>query len=53
MEKAKIAAAGYDVYMLHQAWLSHWNTQGKPELGSPDAAFIGFCKKRAEMNPIY
>lgn len=53
MEKARQAAAGYDVYMLHQEWLNHWTTQGKPELKSPDGAFIGFCKKRAEVNPLY
>lgn len=52
MENAKRAAPGYDIYGLKQEWVSHWYNSGKPELKSPDAAFIGFCKKRHETNPI-
>lgn len=50
-EKAKRAAPGYDIYYLEQEWQSFWVESGKPELKSPDAAFIGFCKHRYERKP--
>ena len=53
MENARRAAPGYDIYGLKQEWISHWIASGKPELKSPDAAFIGFCKNRHKNNPIY
>ena len=43
---ARIVAPGYDVYNLEQEWRNFWVESGKPELKSPDAAFIGFCKSR-------
>ena len=51
-DKARRVAGGYDVHMLESEWREHWNRSGKPELKSPDAAFIGFCKKRAEEHPL-
>ena len=51
-EKAKKILNGHDVYYLESEWREHWNRSGKPELKSPDAAFIGFCKKRAEEHPL-
>ncbi len=45
-EKGKKAAPGFDIYALEDDWLHWWHESGKPELKSPDAAFIGFCKKR-------
>ena len=50
--KAKIAAPGYDVYYLRQEWLNWWVESGKPEIKNPDSAFIGFCRKRYEMQPL-
>ena len=50
-EKAKRAAPGYDVYFLEAEWRRWWHESGKPALDSPDGAFIGFCKKRHEINP--
>jgi hypothetical protein len=52
-ENAKKAAPGYDIYGLHQEWISHWIDSGKPDLKSPDGAFIGFCKNRHKKSPIY
>ena len=49
-ERAKAAAPGLDIYYLEQEWLNFWHGMGKPELHSPDAAFIGFCKRRYEQN---
>jgi Replication initiator protein A len=48
---AKTVAPGYDVYYLEQQWREFWVESGKPELKSPDAAFIGFCKSRHSQKP--
>ena len=45
-EKAKKAAPGLDIYYLEQEWIDWWFKSGKPELKTPDGAFINFCKKR-------
>ncbi len=52
MHDAKTAAPGYDVYALYEEWVSWWYDMGKPELKSPRAAFLGFCKKRHERKPM-
>jgi len=52
MHDAKTVAPGYDIYALHDEWVSWWHDMGKPELKSPAGAFIGFCKKRHERSPI-
>lgn len=43
--------AGADVYGWFEEWVEWWNNQGCPDLKSPDGAFMGFCKKRAEKMP--
>ena len=48
---AKTVAPGYDVYYLEQQWRDFWVESGQPELRSPDAAFIGFCKARHAKKP--
>jgi len=48
---ARTVAPGYDVYYLEREWQVFWTESGRPELKSPDAAFIAFCKKRHERNP--
>ena len=48
-EQARAVAPSLDVYALEEDWRGFWIDKGKPELKSPDAAFIGFCKKRYEM----
>jgi hypothetical protein len=48
---ARIVAPGYDVHYLQREWEAFWVDSGKPELKNPDAAFIGFCKKRYQMKP--
>lgn len=42
----KIVGRQYDVYGLEAEWKDWWEKTGKPELKSPDGAFINFCKKR-------
>lgn len=49
--EARIVAPGYDVYFLEEEWRRFWADSGKPELKSPDAAFIGFCKSRHARKP--
>jgi len=41
LEKARLAAPGWDVYAMEQEW-KEWITE-PPR--NPDAAFIGFCRK--------
>jgi hypothetical protein len=48
---ARTVAPGYDIHYLEQEWRNFWVESGKPELKSPDAAFIGFCKSRYNRNP--
>src|SRR3546814_23732 len=43
---AKSVAPGYDVYALYDQWVSWWIDSGRPELKSPRAAFIGFCRNK-------
>lgn len=50
-ERAKAAAPGYDVYFLETEWREYIQKNGiKPN--SPDAAFVGFCKKKAKEKPL-
>lgn len=44
-ERARMAAPGLDVYQLEQAWRTSFDAP--PRL--PDEAFIGFCRKRFNM----
>lgn len=48
---ARTVAPGYDVYYLEEQWRAFWLESGRPELKDPNAAFIGFCKKRHERKP--
>lgn len=51
MERARKAAPGYDIYALYDDWRHFTSTQARlPH--SPDAAFLGFCKKRHERAPL-
>jgi len=42
----KAGAPGLDIYVLYYEWRSYMESLGKPPK-SFDAAFLGFCKKRA------
>ncbi|MBZ0300242.1 MAG: replication initiator protein A [Anaerolineae bacterium] len=46
--EARIVAPGWDVYELEQQWRGFWVDSGRPDLKNPDAAFIAFCRRRAE-----
>ena len=48
VEKARRAAPGLDVYALYQDWLIFARGQETPPRNL-DAAFLGFCKKRAKQ----
>jgi plasmid replication initiation protein len=51
IEKAKkILGRQYDVYALESEWFEFWKASGKPELKTPDGAFINFCKSKIERN---
>lgn len=53
MVKARKAAPGYDIHGLYHEWVSWWRDSGSPDLTSPDAAFVSFCRKRHERAPIH
>jgi len=47
LERAREMMPGWDVYALEADWRAVWARTGAPKLRSPDAAFLGWVKKRA------
>lgn len=52
LEKARKVAPGYDIYALKDDYLAFWDEKGRQKLANPDAAFLGWCKKMNEKNPL-
>ena len=46
LAEARRLAPGADVYALEADWRAWWVTTGRPRLRSPDAAFLGWVRKR-------
>jgi plasmid replication initiation protein len=46
LEAARALAPGWDVHALEADWRAVWHRSGRPVLRSPDAAFLGWLKKR-------
>jgi hypothetical protein len=46
-EKAKKVAPGFDIYFLEAEWIEWIDKKGECP-NNPDAAFIGFCKRKAQ-----
>jgi plasmid replication initiation protein len=46
IETARGMMPGWDIYALEADWRALWHRSGRPPLRSPDAAFIGWLKKR-------
>ena len=44
--RAREMMPGWDVYALEAEWREMWETSGRPRLRSPDAAFLGWLRKR-------
>jgi plasmid replication initiation protein len=51
-EEGRAAAPGYDIYALERDWREMWVSSGRPRLGNPAAAFVGFCRYRHQKAPI-
>ncbi|MBE9117200.1 replication initiator protein A [Lusitaniella coriacea LEGE 07157] len=51
-EKAKQIAPGYDIYALEDDWRKA-TAKNSLKLQNPDVAFLAWCKKVAERNPLY
>ena len=49
-EKARQAAPGFDVYALEQDW-REWIVRKGERPKNPDAAFVGFCRRKAQSKP--
>lgn len=47
IEKARALMPGWDIYALEADWREVWHRSGRPSLRSPDAAFLGWLKKRS------
>jgi len=47
LEQARRLMPGADVYALEADWRAMWARSGAPRLRQPDAAFLGWVKKRA------
>ena len=50
MNDVRIVAPGLDPYALERAWQDMWIETGCPKLHDPDAAFLAFCRRRAEKS---
>ncbi len=46
LEAARALLPGWDVHALEAEWLGWWEVTGRPRLGSPDAAFLGWVRKK-------
>jgi plasmid replication initiation protein len=46
LEQARALAPGMDVYALEAEWRSWWDGSGRTKLRSPDAAFLGWVRKK-------
>ena len=46
LETARARMPGWDIYALESDWRAVWHQSGCPPLRSPDAAFLGWLKKR-------
>lgn len=46
LDAARARAPGWDIYALEAEWRAMWDRSGRPALRSPDAAFLGWLKKR-------
>lgn len=46
IEAARALMPGWDIYALESDWREMWQRSGRPKLRSPDAAFLGWLKKR-------
>lgn len=46
LETARSMMPGWDIYALEADWREVWHRSGRPKLRSPDAAFLGWLKKR-------
>lgn len=52
MNDVRIVAPGYDPYFLESEWQGMWIDSGCPKLHDPNAAFLAFCRRRAEKKPM-
>lgn len=52
MHDARTVAPGYDIYALYQEWGDWWVESGCPDLNNANAAFIGFCKRKAQQKSL-
>lgn len=46
IDAARLLMLGWDIYALEADWRDMWQRSGRPRLRSPDAAFLGWLKKR-------
>jgi plasmid replication initiation protein len=46
LDKARDLMPGWDIYALEAEWRGVWQRSGRPTLRAPDAAFLGWLRKR-------
>lgn len=51
LEKAKRLCPGYDIYYIEQEW-QRWAAGKDERPDNADAAFLAFCKRYVERNPL-
>jgi plasmid replication initiation protein len=47
LDQGRALMPGWDIYALEAEWRALWGRSGRPPLRSPDAAFLGWLRKRA------
>jgi plasmid replication initiation protein len=51
LEAARTLAPGADVYALVASWQAFWADSGRPRLGNPDRAFLGWVRTQPAAGP--
>jgi len=51
-DEVRAVAPGYDPYFLEAEWRAFWMESGCPKLRAPARAFLAFCRKRHEKEPL-
>lgn len=48
LDEARLLRPGADIHALEAEWRSWWSLSGRKKLRSPDRAFLGWVRTRAE-----
>lgn len=49
LDQARALMQGWDIYALEAEWRAWWVQTGRPQLRSPDRAFLGWVRTKAQL----